>query len=108
MELCESIILKCKRNEALAKLLVIHKEMKPDAKLVDVRKKINTLRSNCRRELNKIKASKRSGSGTGEVYKPSSWVFYALKFVHNVECPATLMENEESQVCKTVIYHFAC
>jgi hypothetical protein len=55
---------KFKRNEALAKLLVIYKDIKPDAKVVDVRKKINTLRSNCRRELNRIKASKRSGSGT--------------------------------------------
>jgi len=99
---------KYKRNEALAKLLVIYKEIKPDAKVVDVRRKINTLRSNCRRELNRIKASKRSGSGTDEVYKPSSWVFYALKFLHSIECPATLMEDEESQVRKTVIYHFAC
>jgi len=99
---------KYKRNEALAKLLVIYKEIKRDAKVADVRKKINTLRSNCRRELNRIKASKRSGSGTDEVYKPSSWVFYALKFLHNIECPATLMEDEESQVRKTVIYHFAC
>ena len=39
MELCEAIILKYKRNEALAKLLVIYKDIKPDAKVVDVRKK---------------------------------------------------------------------
>ena len=99
---------KYKRNEPLAKLLVIYKEIKRDAKVADVRKKINTLRSNCRRELNRIKAYKRSGSATDEVYKPSSWVFYALKFLHNIECPATLMVDEESQVSKTVIYHFAC
>jgi len=37
---------KYKRNEALAKLLVIYKEIKADAKVVDVRKKINTLRTN--------------------------------------------------------------
>ena len=37
---------KYKRNEALTKLLVIYKEIKVDAKVVDVRKKINTLRSN--------------------------------------------------------------
>ena len=71
---------KYKRNEALAKLLVIYKEIKRDAKVADVRKKINTLRSNCRRELNRIKASKRSGSGTDEVYKPSSWCFTHSNF----------------------------
>jgi len=37
---------KYKRNEALAKLLLIYKKIKPDAQVVDVRKKINTLRSN--------------------------------------------------------------
>jgi len=31
---------KYKRNEALAKLLVIYKEIKPEAKVVDVRKKL--------------------------------------------------------------------
>jgi hypothetical protein len=97
-----------KRNEALAKLLVIYKDIKPDAKVVDVRKKLyKTLRSNCRRELNRIKASKRSGSGTEEAYKPSSWVFHALKLLY-IECPTTLMEDEESQVRKTVIYYFYC
>jgi len=41
-----SYLNKYKRNEALANLLVIYKEIKADAKVVDVRIKINTLRSN--------------------------------------------------------------
>jgi len=38
VELCESIILKYKWNEALPKLLVIYKEIKRDASVADVRK----------------------------------------------------------------------
>ncbi|XP_074038447.1 ethanolamine kinase 1 isoform X3 [Leptinotarsa decemlineata] len=72
---------KTKRNAALNKLLVIYKKLKPEAKLPDVRRKINTLRSNYRKELKKIVTSKRSRNGTDEVYKPSSWVFYALEFL---------------------------
>nr|XP_023020622.1 uncharacterized protein LOC111509164 [Leptinotarsa decemlineata] len=72
---------KTKRNAALKKLLVIYKKLKPEAKLPDVRRKINTLRSNYRKELKKIVTSKRSRNGTDEVYKPSSWVFYALEFL---------------------------
>ena len=64
------------------------------------------LKSNCRKELDRIKASKLLGSGRDEVYKPTSSVPYAPKFLHNIECPATLMEDEESQVPKRVIYHF--
>lgn len=89
---------KYKRNLALANLLIIYKEIKPDAKVADVRKKINTLRSNCRREINKVKASMQSSGSLENVYKPTSWVFYALKFLHNTECPVTFIEEEESEV----------
>ncbi|KAJ8873886.1 hypothetical protein PR048_024722 [Dryococelus australis] len=46
-----------KRNVALDKLLVVYKEMKPTATRDDARKKLNSLRTNLRKELKKIESS---------------------------------------------------
>lgn len=54
---------KHRRNAALDKLLSIYVATKPGATRADVRRKINTLRSNYRKELKKIEDSKRSGTG---------------------------------------------
>lgn len=89
---------KIKRNAALAKLLPIYNKCKPGATTSDVRRKINTLRCNYRKELKKIEDSKRSGAGTDDIYSPSSWVFHALKFINNFEQPVDL---GNSQVSKT-------
>jgi hypothetical protein len=81
---------KTRRNLALDKLVNIYSKMKPGANRADVWRKINTLRSNYRKELKKIVSSKRSGSGTDEVYQPTSWVFHALKYLHNSEQPVNV------------------
>lgn len=78
---------KTKRNIALDILLNIYVKVKPGASRADVRRKINTLRCNYRKELKKIVSSKRSGSSTDEVYQPTSWVFYALQFLDKFEQP---------------------
>ncbi|XP_057654170.1 uncharacterized protein LOC130892669 [Diorhabda carinulata] len=93
---------KNKRMEALNKLLPLYKKIKPNAEISDVRKKINTLRSNFRKELKKIESSKRSGCGTEDIYTPSSWVFYALQFLDKIEQPFEThssidVENEEEE-----------
>lgn len=85
---------KVKRNLALDKLLNVYIKIKPGAKREDVRKKINTLRSNYRKEVKKILSSKRSGAGLDEVYNPSSWVFHALSFLRKTEVPANLSSDE--------------
>lgn len=58
---------KTERNMALDKLLNIYVKIKPGATRADVRRKINTLRCNYRKELKKILSSKRSGSSVDEV-----------------------------------------
>ncbi|XP_072390121.1 uncharacterized protein [Diabrotica undecimpunctata] len=60
-----------------------------DATIEDVRKKINTLLSDYRKEQKKIKESKRSGAGADELYSPTSWVYYALQFLDKHEKPQT-------------------
>ncbi|KAK5649984.1 hypothetical protein RI129_001013 [Pyrocoelia pectoralis] len=84
---------KTKKNAGLKKLLQVYEIIKPGATIADVRRKINTLRSNYRKELKKIVNSKRSGAGADEVYVPSSWVFHALKFLHKCEQPVILTAN---------------
>ncbi|XP_014294784.1 uncharacterized protein [Halyomorpha halys] len=72
---------KWKKRKSLEKLLAIYREIKPHAVIKDVTKKLNTLRSNFRRELNKIKSSLSDGCERESAYKPCSWVFYALSFL---------------------------
>ncbi|XP_073942422.1 uncharacterized protein [Choristoneura fumiferana] len=69
------------RNDALDQLLTIQKQWNPNATRDDVRKKINSLRSNFRKELKKIEASKR----LGKKYYPKSTTFKALRFLYNAE-----------------------
>ena len=65
----------------------------------DVRKKINSLRSNYRKELKKILSSKRSGA-SADVYSPSSRVFYSMKFLDRFEQPVN--SNVQNQKAETV------
>lgn len=82
-----SYVNKPKRKAALDKLLNIYKRLKPDCTISDVRKKINSLRSNYRKELKKIILSKRSGAGSEDIYTPKAWTFYCLKFLDRTEQP---------------------
>lgn len=80
---------KAKKNAALDQLLQVFKALKPDAVRADVSKKINSLRTNFRKELKKIVSSKRSGAGTEDVYRPQSWIFDSLKFLQKIEQPVS-------------------
>ncbi|KAL4720761.1 hypothetical protein ACJJTC_013839 [Scirpophaga incertulas] len=86
---------KYKRRTGYEKLLKILAKIKPRATVEDVKKKINSLRSNYRRELKKIVTSKRSGAGTNEVYVPKSWTFKYLTFLQNTEKPVSEISNTE-------------
>ncbi|XP_017475153.1 PREDICTED: uncharacterized protein LOC108365598, partial [Rhagoletis zephyria] len=68
----------------------------------DVRKKINSLRPNYRKELKKIIDSKRSGAGTEDVYIPKSWTFNALHFLNKNEKPVDLNQVESQNVDELV------
>jgi len=64
----------------LDNVVIVFNKIKPNATRNDVRKKINILRSNYRKELKEILASQRSESSTDDVYELSSWKFHSLKF----------------------------
>lgn len=76
-----------KKKEGYKKLLNIYKKIKKNAGIEDVKKKINSLRTNFRKELKKIKDSQRTGSASADIYEPSSWLFLELQFLKDVEKP---------------------
>ncbi|KAK4882653.1 hypothetical protein RN001_005972 [Aquatica leii] len=68
---------------------------KPDARIEDVKKKINSLRSCFRKEYKKVINSKRSGTGTEDVYKPTLWYFDLLLFLKDDEMPRTSIGTDD-------------
>ncbi|CAK1591476.1 unnamed protein product [Parnassius mnemosyne] len=87
---------KYKRQAGYEKLLDVYKKIKPQATVEDVRKKINSLRSNFRRELKKIALSKRSGAGVDDLYTPRTKTFKQLGFLYTTETPNYIQQDENS------------
>jgi hypothetical protein len=77
---------KYKRMKALDTLLPIYRKIKANATIVDVKRKINTLRCNYRKELKKI-LSRKAEYGADDAYKSKSWVFNSLHFLDKLEHP---------------------
>ena len=109
---CKDYSNKNKRNSALDALLDIglYRKLVPGASKADVLRKINTLRSSFRRELKKINDSKKSGSGTDELYTPSLYYFDELSFVVDQDVPrqstSTLEEDGNTRVSTSLAYMF--
>ncbi|XP_022906143.2 uncharacterized protein [Onthophagus taurus] len=90
-----------KKNVAYEKLIETLKEIEPSADREMVRKKINVLRTVYRRELKKVVASYRSGTGTENLYEPSLWYFKELDFLRDQESQlpgtSTMDEPQETE-----------
>lgn len=77
-------------------------------------KKVDSLRSNFRKELKKIKESKRSGAGTENVYIPKLWYFEKLQFLLDQETPrsgvSNILESESNegstQIVRKFVFYF--
>jgi hypothetical protein len=76
-----------KRSAAYDKLLSKLKELEPNATKDDVIKKINTLRSNVRRERKKYDESVKSGASSDDIYKPTLWYFDLFDFIRDQDVP---------------------
>jgi hypothetical protein len=68
------------------------KEVDASATKDSVVKKISNMHSSYRKELKKVKDSKRSGS-EGEVYEPSPWYFHLLDFLYEQEISRNSISN---------------
>ncbi|CAH1406662.1 unnamed protein product [Nezara viridula] len=86
---------KLKKRKALKKLKVIYREIRPQAKVRDVVRKLNTLRFKYRRELCRIKNEMKNGGE--EFYGPNSWVLHSLKFLDVPQEKALSINSNEGQ-----------
>ncbi|PIO35246.1 hypothetical protein AB205_0216870, partial [Aquarana catesbeiana] len=71
------------RKASLEKLLQFVKTQVPDADIEFVEKKIGSLRSTYRKELNKVQASMKSGAAAKDVYVPSLWCYNRMWFLED-------------------------
>lgn len=74
------------KSECYVKLTDKLKELQPTADINCTKRKINTLRSNFRRELKKQINSRKSGAGADDMYEPTVWYFNDLEFLRDQEC----------------------
>lgn len=80
-----------KKHEALSKLSELCKEVCPNPNIQYVRNKISNLRTVFKKELNKVRASQKSGAGTADVYVPRLWYYESLSFLtEQVDARASL------------------
>jgi hypothetical protein len=56
-------------------------------------KKLNSLRTNFRKELKRIKYSEKSGTGADDVVEPPFWYFEEMKFFMGQEEPCTSLNT---------------
>lgn len=95
---------KNKRNQAYEKLLAIYKQINKNATIQDVKRKINSLRTNYRKERKKVEGSQKSGAGTDEIYEPKCWTFKELSFLNesSVSYVAPSVSSENPQVSENI------
>ncbi|KAK3872319.1 hypothetical protein Pcinc_022595 [Petrolisthes cinctipes] len=87
-----------KRDAAYRKLVMKLKEIEPDANKNLVKKKINNLRSNVRKEQKKIDSSMKSGASADNVYKPSLWYFKLFDFIKDQDNHRTSVSNLSPEI----------
>ncbi|CAH0713472.1 unnamed protein product, partial [Brenthis ino] len=86
---------KYKRMEALKQLLEILKRRTPEATVFEVKRKINTIRTNYRRELRKIIAYQKAGN----VHVPKGWAFKYLHFLNkDNEIVSELNQTQDTSI----------
>lgn len=72
------------RNERVVALTTITREMQKkylSVTTTDIKRKIDTLRNQYRREMRQIENSRKSRAGTDDVYSPKLWCFDDLSFL---------------------------
>lgn len=97
-----------KKNQAMERLLQFYQGRYPAATTEDLKKKFNSLRTNFRKELKKIKDSRKSGAGTEDLYESTLWYFDAMSFLVDQETPSesiTTIDSEHRVGCNFIKTH---
>ena len=85
---CKDYCNRSKKGEQYEVLIEKYRENYPDAEKQDVIKKINSLRTNFRKELNRIRNAEKSGAGADDV-EPTLWYFEEMRFLVTQEIPTS-------------------
>lgn len=94
---CKDYSNRAKKGEQYDVLIEKYRENYPDAEKQEVVKKINSLRTNFRKELKRIRDAEKSGAGAEDV-EPTLWYFDEMKFLVTQETPtATISTMDISQ-----------
>lgn len=83
---CKDYTNRTRKGEQYDVLLEKYREKYPDAEKPDVVKKINSLRTNFRKELKRIREAEKSGAGAEDV-EPVLWYFEEMRFLQAQETP---------------------
>ena len=95
---------RAKRKAAYDILLTKYRLIDVNADNNTIVKKINSFRSNVRKEKKKIDHSRRSGIGTDEEYKPSLWYYQLFAFLGDQETPRGSLSNYEDKEVGFIYY----
>lgn len=77
-----------KKADAYKVLLEKYREKYPAANVEELKKRLNSMRTNFRSELRKMERSAKSGAGTDDLYTPTLWYFDAMMFLRSQETTA--------------------
>ncbi|XP_065355923.1 uncharacterized protein LOC135950302 [Calliphora vicina] len=77
-----------KKDEQYNILLQTYKKQNPEGKLADLKKKINVIRTNFRRELRRQNSLEKSGAGATDCFETTLHYFGALSFLRDIETPS--------------------
>ncbi|KAK9680076.1 Alcohol dehydrogenase transcription factor Myb/SANT-like [Popillia japonica] len=86
-----------KKNEQYELLLRKYKERYPDADKMQLIKKFNSLRTNFRKELKRIRDSEKSGAGVDDIIGPTLWYFEEMKFLVGQEEPSSSQNTIQTE-----------
>ncbi|XP_061717528.1 uncharacterized protein LOC133525244 [Cydia pomonella] len=75
------------RNQTFELMFEIYRELGNNIDLANFKKKIENMRTSYSRELKKVNASKQTGSGIDDVYKPSLWYYTLFAFYEETTEP---------------------
>lgn len=80
---CKGYSNRQEKNEAYDVLIKKFREKYPESTREDVTRKINSLRTNFRKEVKRINGWNRNGSGTDDGEEPTLWYFEEMSFLRD-------------------------
>lgn len=99
---CEAYSNREEKKKQYDILLGVYIEQYPTATVEDVKKKLNVLRTNFRRERARLARLAKSGAGVDDSSDSQLFYYKQLEFINDVEIPCTSKSTTVSKVQKVL------